>query len=367
MNPPPLGGGASGGVVGQRADAGFKVCGNVSGPLPLTPSPKGRGDVVVQPVPSFLRSLKRIEDTSIATKPVDAAGAARFFRPGPRLRTAKREAMAETAGPLLEDDAGTRFASAGPEARIACFVPSITELLVDLGLKDRLVARTRFCIHPAEAVARIPAIGGTKKVNLRKLEALAPTHAVLNIDENTVEMAEAMRGFVPNVVVTHPLVPEDNLRLYALMGGLFGKADEASALARRFEAARAALPPAGPAAHRDVLYFIWKDPWMTVSRDTYISAMLGLIGWRTTHHDPDVRYPTVDLTPETVAATDLFLFPTEPYEFTRAEVDAFLRDHDCPPEKALMVDGEYCSWYGSRAIAGLRYLGELAERVRRRG
>ena len=273
--------------------------------------------------------------------------------------------MPEMAEPLLEDDAGNRFEPAGPEARIACFVPSITELLVDLGLGDRLVARTRFCIHPADAVARIAAVGGTKKVNLRKLEALAPTHAVLNIDENTVEMAEAMRGFVPNVVVTHPLVPEDNLRLYALMGGLFGRAAEAAELGRRFRAALDALPPVGPAGRLDVLYFIWKDPWMTVSRDTYISAMLGTVGWRTTHHDPDVRYPTVDLTPETVAATDLFLFPTEPYEFTREDIDAFRCDHDCPPHKALAVDGEYCSWYGSRAIAGLRYLGNLAEKVRR--
>ncbi|MCY3829585.1 MAG: helical backbone metal receptor [Rhodospirillaceae bacterium] len=275
--------------------------------------------------------------------------------------------MAETAGPLLEDDAGNRFAPAGPAARIACFVPSITELLVDLGLGERLVARTRFCIHPADAVARIPAIGGTKKVSLRKLEALAPTHAVLNIDENTVEMAEAMRALVPNVVVTHPLAPEDNLRLYALMGGLFGRAAEAAALSRQFRAARDALPPADPAGRRDVLYFIWKEPWMTVSRDTYISAMLGLVGWRTTHHDPGVRYPTVDLTPETVAATDLFLFPTEPWDFTRADIDAFLRDYDCPPEKALPVDGEYCSWYGSRAIAGLRYLKDLAQTERTRG
>ena len=273
--------------------------------------------------------------------------------------------MAHDGGPLLEDDAGNRFEPAGPEARIACFVPSITELLIDLGLGDRLVARTRFCIHPADAVAGIAAVGGTKKVSLRKLRALAPSHAVLNIDENTVEMAEAMRGFVPNVVVTHPLAPEDNLRLYALMGGLFGKTAEAAALSRQFRAALDALPPVEPAGRLDVLYFIWKDPWMTVSRDTYISAMLGTVGWRTTRHDPDVRYPTVDLTPETVAATDLFLFPTEPYEFTRQDIDAFLRDHDCPPEKALPVDGEYCSWYGSRAIAGLRYLKDLAEKVQR--
>ena len=264
----------------------------------------------------------------------------------------------------LVDDAGTRFAPAGPAARIACFVPSITELLIDLGLAGRMVARTRYCIHPADAVARIPAIGGTKKVSLPKLKALAPTHAILNIDENTREMAEAMRGFIPHIVVTHPLAPDDNLRLYALMGGLFGRAEAAAALARRYRRAREALPAIGPQDRRNVLYFIWKDPWMTVSRDTYISAMLGTVGWRTTHHDPANRYPTVEITPETVAATDLFLFPTEPYAFGRAEIDAFLRDHACPPDKALAVDGEFCSWYGSRAIAGLHYLNRLAARQR---
>ena len=246
-------------------------------------------------------------------------------------------------------------------------MPSIPELLIDPGRPARLVARTHYCTHPAEAVARIEAIGGTKKVSLPKLEALAPTHAVLNVDENTVEMAEAMREFVPNVVVTHPLVPDDNLRLYALMGGLFGKAAEAEALSRQFCRARRALPPVGPEGRRDVLYFIWKDPWMTVSRNTYISAMLDTVGWRTTHHDPDVRYPTVEIAPDTVAATDLFLFPTEPYEFARAEIDAFLQEHDCPPEKALAVDGEDCSWYGSRAVEGLRYLKDLAANDRRTG
>jgi len=273
--------------------------------------------------------------------------------------------MTQAAGPILEDDAGNRFAPAGPEARIACFVPSITELLVDLGLGGRMVARTQFCIHPAESVARIPAIGGTKKVNLSKLKELAPSHAVLNIDENTAEMAEAMRGFVPNVVVTHPLVPDDNLRLYALMGSLFGRETAAADLAHRFRDARRALTPPDAGSRLKVLYFIWKDPWMTVSRDTYISALLGLVGWQTRLHDPAVRYPAVDLTPETVATTDLFLFPTEPWEFTRRDVEAFLRDYACPPEKALMVDGEYCSWYGSRAIAGLGYLKALAEEVRR--
>lgn len=262
------------------------------------------------------------------------------------------------------DDEGNRFSRAGPDARIACFVPSLTELLIDLGLADQVVARTQFCIHPAAVVKNIPAIGGTKKVSVPKLKELAPTHAVLNIDENTVAMAEALRTFVPNVVVTHPLAPFDNLKLYTLMGGLFGREAAAEDLCRRFKAAWDALPGDAAGDPLNVLYFIWKDPWMTVSRDTYISAMLKTVGWQTTHHDPANRYPTVEITPEVVANTDLFLFSSEPYEFTASSIRDFTETYGCPVEKARLIDGEYCSWYGSRAIAGLRYLHDLSTEIR---
>ncbi|MFO0987555.1 MAG: helical backbone metal receptor [Alphaproteobacteria bacterium] len=182
------------------------------------------------------------------------------------------------AAPSLIDAAGTAHAPAGADARIACFVPSITELVVALGLALLLVARTN--IHPAAALNDVPAVGGTKKVHLEKLRALAPTHAILNVEENTRAMDAALREFVPHVIVTHPRRPEDNPPLYRLLGGIFGKEEEAEALAARFDAAHrrlAALRPALPA--RRVLYFIWKQPWMGVSRGTYIANMLALANW----------------------------------------------------------------------------------------
>lgn len=262
----------------------------------------------------------------------------------------------------LEDDIGTRFEPAGPDFRIASFVPSITELLIDIGLIDQIVARTHYCIHPIGTVDRIPAIGGTKKININKLKALAPTHVILNIDENTKEMADAIGKFVPHIVVTHPLAPEDNLKLYSLMGRLFGREEMAAAISAQFCAAYSAVKPAA-AQSLDVLYLIWKDPWMTVSRNTYISTMLQTVGWHTMHHDPNQRYPIIEMTTDVIASTDLFLFSSEPYDFGQDDLDSFVTTYECPPEKALLINGEYCSWYGSRAIAGLRYLHRLAREI----
>ena len=182
----------------------------------------------------------------------------------------------------LVDAAGTAHAPASGTPRIVSLVPSITELLCDLGLADAVVGRTGFCIHPRERVRGIPKVGGTKDVDLGKVRTLAPTHVIVNVDENRKEDAHALAGFVPSVVVTHPLGPVDNLALYRLIGGIFGREGEAEALCARFEAEYATLRSAARTfAPERVLYLIWKKPWMTVSRDTYVSRMLALVNWST--------------------------------------------------------------------------------------
>jgi ABC-type hemin transport system substrate-binding protein len=88
--------------------------------------------------------------------------------------------------------------------RIACLVPSVSELLAGLGLAPYLVARTGYCIRPAELLAGVPKVGGTKDVHLAKLQRLSPTHAIVNVDENRLDAVHAPRSFVPEVLVTHP-------------------------------------------------------------------------------------------------------------------------------------------------------------------
>ncbi len=261
-----------------------------------------------------------------------------------------------------EDAAGTRHTpvDAGARARIVCLVPSITELLFELGLGEQVVGRTHYCIHPEAELRGVPSLGGTKKINLSRLTEVAPTHVIVNVDENTKEMVEQISPVVPHVIVTHPIDPRDNLHLYRLLGGIFGRGTEAEDLCSRFNAAYdAATTDAQNWGTKRVLYLIWKDPWMTVSVDTYISRMLATVGWQTVAHDPETRYPAVDLTGEFLADVDLVLFSSEPFAFSEVHVDEFNAAHPDGPH-ALLVDGEMTSWYGSRAIEGLAYLARLA-------
>ncbi len=257
----------------------------------------------------------------------------------------------------LRDALGALHAPAAGEPRIVSLVPSLTELLCDLGLADRLVGRSGFCIHPRDIVKAIPKMGGTKDVDIEKIRAAAPTHLVVNIDENRREQVEELARFVPHVVVTHPNTPEDNIDLFRLFGAIFHREHEAEKLAADFRAARAELRCATQDLPRQrVLYLIWKDPWMTVARDTYISAMLAAAGWDTLPEASTTRYPEVDAVLQGLTFTDRVLLSTEPYRFTEnhlAEAEARFRT------PAQLIDGEMVSWYGSRAAAGLRYLAQL--------
>ena len=254
--------------------------------------------------------------------------------------------------------------------RIASLVPSLTELVFALGLGEWLVARTGFCVHPAQEVASIAKVGGTKDVNLAKLRRLAPTHVLVNVDENRRETIDAIAAWgadAPEIIVTHPVEPEDNLALVDRLAQVFAGApllaERAARLRHDLGAELAATTAAGRVEQR-VLYLIWHDPWMTVARDTYLARMLARIGWSTW---PDrrggftgsARYPALAGDELWLGSVDRVLLSSEPFAFQPhhvAEAQAL-----CPTATVQRVDGELLSWYGSRAVAGLRYLRTLAD------
>ena len=270
------------------------------------------------------------------------------------------------------DACGISHAPAGDGARIVCLVPSITELLFDLGLGRQVVGRTSFCIHPVSSVASVTRVGGTKTVRLDRIAELNASHAIVNIDENRREDAEALREMGVQVIATHPCEPLDNLVLYRLIGAVFDRAAAANKLCRRFGVAYEALREhAARYPRRRVLYLIWRDPWMSVSSETYIARMLAAAGLdvvkpATDSHSisnppsgDEPRYPQVTMDRVLLAGVDRVLLSSEPYPFKesqRCEIET-LGGPDGPP--VTFINGEMTSWYGSRAIAGCEYLAKL--------
>lgn len=251
-----------------------------------------------------------------------------------------------------------------PALRIVSLVPSLTELVCELGLAPALVGRTGFCIHPRAPLRDVPKVGGTKDVNLERVRALAPTHVIVNVDENEKPTVDAIARMGPQIVVTHPIAVTDNFELYQRFGALFDCAERAALLAARLRDAleRAAAQRFEPL---DVVYLIWRDPWMTVSADTYISRMLATVGLRTLAPESPDRYPVVDWSRFDARRAASILLSSEPYRFGDAHCAALRDDAAVGVADCRLIDGEMTSWYGPRAIAGLDYLIDFRRRLDR--
>ncbi len=255
--------------------------------------------------------------------------------------------------------------------RIVSLVPSLTELVCELGLGEYLVGRTGFCIHPASDLKHVPKVGGTKQVNEAELLALRPTHLIVNKDENEWPLVERLAKVIPNIVVTHPIQVEDNLILFKQFAQSFGEVpgviEAAHKLSQGLQHALDDNKLAGSDFKKEtVLYLIWKKPWMSIATNTYIASMLRSVAWfsHTTQQGQSIlaevgsqRYPSLSNDEVFGAPVDRILLSSEPYRFQERHAQALRAELRFDSLASVhVINGEMCSWYGPRAIQGLRYL-----------
>lgn len=238
--------------------------------------------------------------------------------------------------------------------RIISLVPSQTELLHDLGLGDRVVGITKFCIHPETWFRSKARVGGTKQVDLDKVRALKPDLIIGNKEENSREDIEALEQEFP-VWMSDVRDLEGALDMIRCVGALTGTAGTAESLAVRIAAGFEALKPLPQ--RRSVAYLIWREPWMAAGGDTFIQDMLQCIGLDNVFEGSQDRYPAVSPAELAAADPDVVLLSSEPYPFKEkhiAELNMLLPG--CP---VLLVDGEAFSWYGSRLLRSPAYFSGL--------
>jgi ABC-type Fe3+-hydroxamate transport system substrate-binding protein len=235
--------------------------------------------------------------------------------------------------------------------RIVSLVPSITETLFCLGLADRIAGVTIFCSEPRHEVGRIPKVGREKDPDLSRIRALAPDLVLANMEENRRDVVDALRGEGVPVWVTFPRTVAEGIGLIRELGALTAATEAADALARPLEAALARLLARAAAPRARVFCPIWRGPYMTVNRDTYVHDVLWTCGGENVFAACDTRYPTVTLDEVRRAAPDVILLPDEPYRFRTAHLADFAPLGDVPAVRSgriHLVDGKLLSWYGPR-------------------
>lgn len=108
-----------------------------------------------------------------------------------------------------------------PPNRIISTVPCQTELLLYLGLDQKVIGITRFCIHP-KSWRKKKIIGGTKKLNINRIKALKPDFILANKEENSREDIVALAKYFP-VYITQPSTLEEAFHEIKNIAAIVGK------------------------------------------------------------------------------------------------------------------------------------------------
>lgn len=247
-----------------------------------------------------------------------------------------------------------------PPKRIISLVPSISELLWDLGLKDELVGITKFCIHPKEMFKSKTRVGGTKNIHFDRIEALKPDLIIGNKEENTKEMIEELEKTYP-VWMTDVNTFEDSIKMMMQIGQICNRKEKAIEICTQLKSLKDSFDQTlSISKPSKVLYLIWKKPWMAVGKNTFIDEMLKIAGFKNALADKE-RYPELASSDIKKLDADLIFLSSEPYPFK----DKHLEEAEALSNnsKAILVDGEMFSWYGSRLLKSFAYFSNLRQQL----
>jgi ABC-type Fe3+-hydroxamate transport system substrate-binding protein len=243
----------------------------------------------------------------------------------------------------------TIFLPKAPE-RIISLVPSQTELLVDLGLEEKIVGVTKFCVYPAHLRKSKHIVGGTKNYRFEVIDSLKPDLIIGNKEENEQEGIEKLAAKYP-VWMSDIFDLKDSFRMISDLGEITGTKEKAVEVISQIEKSFAR-----PVVKKGTcVYLIWENPKMAAGKNTFIDSMLSVAGFENLVEK--MRYP--ELTEEILVnlSPEYLLLSSEPFPFKKKHIETF--QELLPTSKIILVDGELFSWYGSRLLHAADYFKRL--------
>ncbi len=281
------------------------------------------------------------------------------------------DVVAAPSGEPATDASGAHVRVPREPRAIVSLVPSVTETLFELGLGDRLVGVTDWCVHPADGVARLPRVRGTKNPDVEAIAALGPDLVLANLEENRAADVARLRERGIAVWVDYPRTVDEAVAQVRWLAGLGASATDAARvidpIVRAVAAADASRAGAAPVRG---FVAVWKDPWMTLSADTYAHDLLARAGIENAFAGAEGRYPRVAIEAVAEADPEVVLLPDEPFRFVPRDAQDLASGPLSGTRAARagairVVDGTLVFWHGPRMAAALDLLTSIAVGARR--
>ncbi len=253
--------------------------------------------------------------------------------------------------------------------RIISMAPSITETLYALGLGDRVVGVTRYCVYPPEARAK-PRLGGIMDPNFEAMVALRPDLVITLDDAQRHDLAFAKLG-LPLLIVNHKSI-DGILASIATIGRAGGATAQAERLVADLRARldRVWRKTAGRPRPR-VLFSIDRTPGTGHIEDAYVAGadgqfdrMIEIAGGQNAYPG-GVRFPVVSsegilhMNPQVIVDMVPRLAANANRAAVRADWNELAGVEAVARGRVYVLDDDYVSVPGPRVILFVEKLARL--------
>ncbi len=203
-------------------------------------------------------------------------------------------ASGDIGGEFVVDDIGDTLGLGSSRTRVVSMIPSVTDLVLALGIEDRLVGRTRYDSRPE--LADLPSVGGGLDPDLESLLGLAPDLVVLWPDHDLRGVGARLRDLgIPTYSARIEGIA-DFRRHGAAIGALLGSAARADSLLGSLDhELRAIRRSVQGRPVPEVVYVVALNPPTVAGPGTFVDSLIATAGGRNAFRDLTGNWPQVSL------------------------------------------------------------------------
>jgi ABC-type Fe3+-hydroxamate transport system substrate-binding protein len=230
---------------------------------------------------------------------------------------------AVAAETVVKDFRGHEVATSAKPKRIVALMPSIAEMLVELGAGGALVGAPDYARLPAPLEKKVIKLGPYNRVSAEAVYALHPDLVIASMDGNDATAVIQMEKLGLKTLSLNTQSLDDIMRSAELMAIALGQPHHPRVGELRKTLTQGTGRPTG---HRVFVQVGW-DPIVTVAQKTFIDELITRAGGENVFHDAAMKYPkpnpeeVISRNPDTIVICQL----TEDGEEARRAKEYWMR------------------------------------------
>lgn len=262
------------------------------------------------------------------------------------------------------DAMGRSVEIAGTPQRIVSLVPSVTEILYELGADDRLVGVTRFCTYPAQAADKAQ-VGDYADPNLEAVALLEPDLVFLAADTANPALVARIESLGIAAYIVYPRGIEATIATISAIGAVVGAAEAGEQVARQLQLALERTRASVEGGQRPgVVFCIMTQPLMVAGPGTLIDDLIRLAGGRNLVPAGPSRYPTWGIEALLAADPDIIVLSSHPDQGEPGgALSGWSELHAVRRGQIVSVEPDWVSRPGPRLALGAAALAEIFGRA----